>query len=74
MQVLRQAAFASSRQGATIIDSLQHVLSDRATNDALRLSDLNTAIELLHEKRDELERRESTDKLHLLLLFLEHAR
>jgi hypothetical protein len=39
----------------------------------LRLRDVDLALEALYEAREELERRESSDELHLLLSFLLHA-
>ncbi|GLC48429.1 hypothetical protein PLESTB_000096900 [Pleodorina starrii] len=40
----------------------------------LRLRDIDAVLEALYEAREELERRESSDVLHLLLCFLQHAR
>nr|QBK46737.1 constitutively photomorphogenic 1 [Volvox carteri f. nagariensis] len=40
----------------------------------VRLRDIDAVLEALYEAREELERRESSDALHLLLCFLQHAR
>ncbi|KAG2494053.1 hypothetical protein HYH03_007697 [Edaphochlamys debaryana] len=40
----------------------------------LRLRDIDAVLEALYDAREELERRDSSDVLHLLLCFLQHAR
>lgn len=77
-QVLHKAASARTRPAATLPDCVQQLLGGKGDSalvlSRLKLQDLDAAIELLKERRQQLTHQQHTSKLLLLLAFLNHAK
>lgn len=72
MQILQKAAAAPQLQSATLTDCVQQAL--HGSSSRIKISDIDAVIELLKDKRDQVEDEENTNKLHLLLAFLLESR
>lgn len=73
LQLIKHAAAASQRSIKAAL--LQHVEADLARGgSSLGLQELDAAITLLQERRQQVATHESSNKLQLLLLFLQHAK
>ena len=73
-QLLRKVAAAPSSSAMSLLEHVQKALCDTSAGLRLRAPDIDAVLEVLYDKREELEQRECSDVLQLLLCFLRHAR
>lgn len=74
LQLIQRAANAQHSQSlkAALLQHVQHDLA--AAGPHVGLQELDAAIQLLQEKRQQVATHESSNKLQLLMLFLQHAK
>lgn len=74
LQLIQRAATVQQAQSLKTV-LLQHVQHDlAAAGPSIGLQELDAAIQLLQDKRQQVATHESSNKLQLLMLFLQHAK
>ena len=72
MQLIKQAANNRPSLKTALLQHVQHDLAVGESN--IGLPELDTAIQLLQDRRQQVASHESSNKLQLLLMFLQHAK
>jgi len=72
--LIQRAATAQQAQSlkTALLQHVQHDLASAGPN--IGLQELDAAIQLLQDKRQQVATHESSNKLQLLMLFLQHAK